>query len=152
MPSPKWSDDDELMRDLRTALQARVVDDRTMAAARVAYSWLTVDAELELARIRYDSCLDEPVTVRSQPAESPRTLSFRGKRYGVEIELSEGGIEGQLIPPQAGRVTLLTSAGRHATTTADVVGCFAFLSLPRGPVRLECLTEAGKFKTEWVTI
>jgi hypothetical protein len=152
MPSPNWNDDEELMRALRTALRTRVVDDQTLTAAQAAYSWLSLDADLELARIRYDSWLDEQVMVRGEAGESPRTLSFQGKHYGVEIELSAAGIEGQLIPPQAGQVTLMTAAGRHATATADTVGCFAFVSPPRGPVRLECSTDAGKFKTEWVTI
>jgi hypothetical protein len=153
MPSPNWNDDDELMSDLVTALQEPpAVDERFLHAARGAFAWRTVDTDLERVAMLYDSALDAAPATRGQPLGAPRTLAFQGEQLGVEIELSDDRIEGQLIPAQPGEVTLLTPAGRYATVTADAVGCFWFPAPPRGPIRLECGGAGGRFTTEWVTV
>lgn len=152
MRRPNWSDDDELMRDLAEAIRQPPVDETVLAAARMAYAWRTVDADLELAELRYDSSLDAGAAVRGPAPGAPRTLVFRGDQLGVEIELTDTGIEGQLIPPQRGEVRLMTTAGDPATTTADEVGCFTFPRRHRGPIRIECSVPGGaRFATEWVT-
>jgi hypothetical protein len=152
MPSPNWNDDDELMLDLRAALRAPAVDEQVLAAARAAFAWRTVDADLELIGLLYDSHLEDGSLVRESPTESPRTLAFHGDNLGVEIELNDGGIEGQLIPAQPGMVTLVTADGPYAAAAADPVGCFSFPPPPSGPIRLECSTEAGRFVTVWITV
>ncbi len=153
MPSPNWNDDDELMRDLRAALAEPPVEEHVLAAARAAYAWRTVDTDLELIGLLYDSHLDDQVSsVREHPAESSRTLAFHGERVGVEIELHETGIEGQLIPAQPGLVTLVTADGPFVAVPADQVGCFSFPVPPGGPIRLECSTDAGRFVTVWITV
>jgi hypothetical protein len=152
MPSPNWTDDNELMRDLGEALAPVPVEERVLAAARGAFAWRAVYAGRELARMFYDSYLDEAVLVRGDPSVSPRTLVFRSEHVDVEIELGEAGIEGQLVPPGPGRITLVTAAGARTETTTDEVGCFAFAAPPRGPVRLECSVPAGSFLTEWITV
>jgi hypothetical protein len=152
MSSPNWSDDDELMRDLAAALKQPAVDEQVLAAARAAFSWRTVDADLQLVGLLYDSHLDLAASVREDPAESPRTLAFHGDHLGVEIELNEAGIEGQLIPAQPGLVTLVTAEGPYAAVAADPVGCFTFPTPPGGPIRLECSTDAGRFVTVWITV
>jgi hypothetical protein len=150
MPQPNWSDDDELIRDLGEALRQPAVTDGMLAAARLAFAWRTVDADLELAELRYDSALDEGALVRGPVPGAPRTLVFRGTRLGVEIELSDGGIEGQLIPPEPGSVRLACAAGEPAATAADDVGCFAFPAR-RGPIRIEGTVAGGRFATQWIT-
>jgi hypothetical protein len=152
MPSPDWNDDDELMCDLTDAVRPPVVDERILAAARAAFVWRVADTDLELAQMMDDWVVSDGVRSTDRAPGEPRTLAFQGERLGVEIELSDGRIEGQLIPPVPGRVTLMTSAGPHATVDADMVGCFAFRSPPRGPMRLDCSTREGRFVTEWVTI
>ncbi|HEU4422027.1 MAG TPA: hypothetical protein VFR67_05730 [Pilimelia sp.] len=152
MPSPNWNDDDELMRDVRQALRPEPIDERILDAARAAFAWRTVDAELELIRILYDSQLEEAVGVRGRPPSIPRTLVFQDDDLGVEIEISDAGIEGQLIPPGPGEVSLQTAEGTPATTTADEVGCFAFPTPSRGPIRLECSLGTRRFTTQWITI
>ncbi len=155
MSSPNWSDDDDLMVDIRTALHPTSVDGRVLEAARAAFSWRTVDAELdvelELAQLFYDSYLDEDTLVRG-PSAGSRTLTFQGEQLGVEVELSGTGIQGQLLPPNPGLVTLRTATGRYAAATADEVGCFALPAPPRGPMRLECVTDTGRMTTDWVTV
>jgi hypothetical protein len=151
MPSPNWTDDDKLLRDLRRALRPTAVDDRVIHAARAAFIWRNVDTDLELARMFYDSYLDEAVLVRGPLPGAPRTLVFRGEDLGVEIEFSEAGIEGQLVPPVPGTVTLMTPGGAHSTVTADDIGCFAFPGKLRGPLRLQCTVDGASFATEWIT-
>lgn len=152
MPSPNWNDDEELLADLRAALTVPAVDEEILRAARAAYSWHSVDTDLELIGLLYDSHLDDSAAVRESPAESARTLAFHGDHLGVEIELNGSGIEGQLIPAQPGLVTLVTADGPFAAVAADPVGCFSFPAAPSGPIRLECSTEAGRFVTVWITV
>ena len=47
MCSPEWTDD-ELLQELRAALQEEPVADSVIRAAQAAFTWRTVDAELEL--------------------------------------------------------------------------------------------------------
>jgi hypothetical protein len=152
--SPKWSDD-ELLEELRAALQEEPVDDGVIRAAQAAFSWRTIDEDLELLGLDTEAALAAGAPVRGGSPDGPRTLVFNGDRHGerlrVEVEIDEAGIFGQLIPPQPGQVTLVTAAGPQATTQADEVGCFAFPAGTSGPLRLECTLDADRFVTEWVT-
>jgi hypothetical protein len=152
------------MHDLAQAIRPAAAGSELLAAARRAFAWRTVDADLDLAELRYDSSIDGAALVRGPGSGSPRTLVFRGERLGVEIELTGAGIEGQLIPPEPGQVRLLTATGAPVTTTADGAGCFAFpataqQNLPRaagparrrGPFRIEGSLAAGRFATQWIT-
>lgn len=151
-----WNDDDDLMLDIRTALRPPELESEVVAAAKAAFTWRTVDDELavemELAQLFYDSYLDEATLVRSAVPDGARTLTFQGEQLGVEVELSGSGIQGQLLPPNPGLVTIRTATGRYAAATADEVGCFALPAPPRGPIRLECVTDTGRMTTDWVTI
>ena len=150
MPSPNWNNDDELLADLCAALRPVAVDEGVRAAGRAAFAWRDID--LELARMLFDSYLDEAVSVRGHAPGSPRTLVFRGDDGGVEIEVTDAGIEGQLVPPVPGTVTLVAAAGARATAPADEVGCFTFPFPGRGPLRLECTAAGHTFATEWITV
>jgi hypothetical protein len=150
--SPRnWSDDDELVLDLRDALRQTPVDDRVIAAARAAYEWRTANLDLELAVLRYDSDACQPASVRGPLQGSHRTLAFGTDELGVEIEFSEAGMEGQLIPPEPGTVQLLTVDAQTEDVSTDELGCFRFPARNRGPVRLLCDTSGGQFITEWIT-
>lgn len=150
MSSRNWSDDDELMRELAEALRPEPGEQQVRAAAWGAYEWRTADIDVELAALLYDSDLDQTVRVRGPLSGSPRTLVFGTADLRVEMEFSESGIEGQLIPPEPGAVRLLTSAGATEETTTDELGCFSFPPRRRGPIRVACLLSCGQFVTEWV--
>ncbi len=151
MSSPRWSDD-ELLRELNAALQELPVDESVIRAAQGALAWQTVDADLEFLGLTADSALSDRATVRGGGPGAPRALAFHGERLGVEIEIDEAGIVGQLTPPRPGQVTLVTAGGSQATTRADEVGCFAFPLPTSGPMRLDCRLGADRFITEWVTL
>jgi hypothetical protein len=139
-----------LLQELGSALQEAAVDENVIRAARAALSWRTVDADLELLCLDSGSPLAAGALVRGS---GQRMLAFHGERLSVEIEIDEAGITGQLTPPQAGQVTLVTADGPHATIRADDVGCFTFPPPPHGPLRLECRLDADHFVfiTEWIT-
>jgi hypothetical protein len=152
MPSRNWNDDDELLRALREALLPHPEEQHVVTAARAAFRWRTADVDVELASLLYDSDLDQSVLVRGPLHGTPRTLVFGRGARSVEIEVSEAGIEGQLVPPEPGEVRLVTASGSDAeTTTADEVGCFAFPARRRGPIRIECTLRGGRIATEWIT-
>jgi len=49
MNPPTWTDD-ELLRELRAALREPAVDESFIRAAKAAFTWLTVDADLASLR------------------------------------------------------------------------------------------------------
>jgi hypothetical protein len=148
--SPRWSDDD-LLRELGAALREEPVDESIIRAAEAAFTWRTIDAELEIIALDTDSALAGTGRVRGQP-DSTRTLIFHGDRVGAELEIDEAGIIGQLTPPGPGQVTLFTPDGPQATTQTDEVGVFTFPRPPSGPIRLKCVLGDDDFITEWTTL
>jgi hypothetical protein len=149
--SPGWTDD-ELLQELRAALQEEPVAESVIRAAQAAFTWRTVDAELELLSLDTSEELAAGALVRGGGPGDERTFAFRGERLSVEIEIDGAGIVGQLSPPQPGQVTLVTAEGPQATVQADDVGCFIFPPPAPGPVRLDCRLGADHFVTEWVTV
>ena len=145
---PRWTDD-EMLQELRAALEEAPVDDSVISAAQAVFSWRTVDADLELLGLESGSELTAGAQVRGG---GQGLLSFHGERLSVEIEIDEAGITGLLTPPQPAQVTLVTVDGAQATTRADEVGCFTFPPPGPGPLRIECRLDADRFITEWVTI
>ncbi len=148
MSSPRWSDD-ELLQELRTALQEAPVDEGVIRAARAAFSWRTVDADIELLCLESGAGLTAGAPVRGG---GQGVLSFHGERLSVEIEIDEAGLTGLLTPPQPAQVTLVTADGARAATRADEAGCFMFPPPGHGPLRIECSLDADRFITEWVTV
>ena len=151
MCSPEWTDD-ELLQELRAALQEEPVAESVIRGAQAAFAWRTVDAELELLSLDTGDVLAAGALVRGDGPGEQRIFAFRGERLSVEIEIDGEGIVGQLTPPQPGQVTLVTAEGPQATAQADEVGCFTFPPPAPGPVRLGCRLGADHFVTEWVTI
>jgi hypothetical protein len=115
------------------------------------YAWHGTGLDRALAALLHDSRLDGLAAVRGPLSGAPRNLVFALDDLRVEIELSDAGIEGQLIPPEPGQVWLLDATGPVAETTADEVGCFSFAARRRGPVRIECAVSGRRLATEWIT-
>lgn len=145
-------DDGRLLDELRAALTGfDDVPDPVVAAARSAYDWRTLDAEL--AALSYDSFLDdkELAGVRSAGAE-PRLLTFESARGSVEIEVAQGRIVGQLVPPQTGTVEVRHPGG-SVSVQADEFGRFSCGGIPPGPVSLRCVpADAVAMITEWFVL
>jgi hypothetical protein len=150
MTTPGSDEDQRLLQDLRAATRwAGAPTARMEAAAQAAYSWRTVDAEL--AALTHDSLTDGSGLVRGGSA-GPRTLVFESASTSVELEQTEDGLVGQLIPPTEGEVTLQGPSGELGHATVDELGCFCFDLAPRGMVRLHCRTSSGAVVTHWTRL
>src|SRR4051794_11661644 len=151
MPWHDWSDDDELMRLIAEALRTDPGEQRIIEAGRSIGAWHRSDADRMLAELLYDSSLDGMAAVRGPGPGAPRTLVFALGEVRIEMEVSDAGIEGQLIPPEPGHVWLLDVSGPVAEAKADEVGCFTFPAGRHGPIRLECAVDGRRLATEWIT-
>jgi hypothetical protein len=155
----RWTVDDALAEDLGDALAEQAVAQRVTASASTAFAAhrgmlaarANLDLELMLLTLVYDSHESpEALAVRDRSGGSSRTLVFESDNLGVEVEIESGGIEGQLIPPRAGRVTLRSPDQTIATAETDEVGYFRFDVHPGGLLRLECTNAEGTCVTEWL--
>jgi hypothetical protein len=145
-------DDDELLAALGEAIRAREeVPEWFVETGKNAYAWHNIDAEL--AQLTYDSSRDRDAVavVRSETA-SIRALTFTSDRLSIELEVGEGSLIGQIIPPQAGTLEVHTKAG-VASSPVDEIGCFAVTPIPNSPFRLRCRTADGTdVLTGWITL
>src|SRR5688572_4809057 len=95
-------------------------------AARAAFGWRTVDAEIaELLRDSADTTDDAALLVRS--GGGPRQLSFESPQLGIELEVTETGpgerrVAGQLLPPGDATVTLERPGADPVNVQADDLG------------------------------
>jgi hypothetical protein len=145
-------DDDELLAALGEAIRAREeVPEWFVETGKNAYAWHNIDAEL--AQLTYDSSRDQDAAaaVRSEAA-SIRALTFTSARLSIELEVTEGSLVGQIIPPRAGTVEVHTTAG-VASTPVDEIGSFVVDPIPASPFRLRCRTQDGAdVLTGWITL
>ncbi|HVM00140.1 MAG TPA: hypothetical protein VM324_12685 [Egibacteraceae bacterium] len=151
------ADQDRLSEELR-ALASRVDPPPgvLVEAARAAFSWRTLDAEL--AELVYDSVADErlALALRSSPTEL-RLLTFTVDDVTVEVEVAVQGtlrrLVGQVVPMQPARIEICHGSG-VATAQADEIGRFRADALPAGPVSLRCHLGEGDdarvVKTDWL--
>ena len=146
-------DDDALLAALREALRAReAVPPEFVEAAKSAFAWHNIDAEL--AQLTYDSSRDaEYVPGLRAEAASIRALTFTSARLTIELEVTSDALLGQVIPPQAGVITVQPRDGAETEYPADEIGCFSIRPIPPGPFRLHCRTGAGiDALTGWITL
>ena len=145
-------DDDTLLAALRTAVEAReAVPDAFVRAGKNAYAWHNIAAEL--ARLSYDSQLDDAQAVLRSETASIRALTFQSAHFAIEVEVTDHALFGQFVPPQPGTAEILTRSGQTVTAPIDDVGCFVFGPIPDGPLRLRCHTETqAEVRTGWVTL
>jgi hypothetical protein len=149
----KNQEDEELLAELREAMAERAaVPPAFVAAARSAYAWHHIDAEL--ARLIYDSRQDADLsaTLRSEAA-SIRALTFASARFSIEVEVTDDALLGQLIPPQPGTVEIQTLAGEATDGEIDEVGCFSIEPKPEDQFRLRFRTDGQPdVLTGWLTL
>jgi hypothetical protein len=131
-------DDEELFAALRQAISTRrAVPPEFVDAAKSAFAWHNIDAEL--AQLTYDSTRssDLAASTRAETA-SIRALTFTSPRLTIELEVSANSLLGQLVPAEAGTVEVQTQAGQQTVLATDEIGCFTIHPIPPGPFRLRC--------------
>ncbi len=145
--------DDDLLELVGRALRAAdPVPDRVLEGARAAWTWRTIDQEL--AELIFDSAA-ELTGVRSE--DTARQLTFRAPGMEIEVMVVDEAsrrIVGQLVPPGAHNVQLLSSDDVVREETTDRLGRFAFDAVAPGPVRLAVIDPDGTavVTTEWTLL
>ena len=150
----RLSDDDtQLMVELGAALRsAGPITDADLARAQAAYTWRTVDEDLALATLVYDSVLQEGVLVRREAVPGARTLIFESDSMTVEVDATADVLTGRVVPPGRADLSLMTVKGTVGETTTDDMGWFLLPAPRSGPMRLFCRTAAGSLVTDWVRL
>ncbi|GAA3685905.1 hypothetical protein GCM10022237_50520 [Nocardioides ginsengisoli] len=147
--------DDELLAMLGEAVaEEAAVSDRRRAAARAAFTWRSVDAEL--AELLHDSALDAGAAIRSSGATEPRTLSFGHTGLTLEVEVDGDALLGQVIGGSASdapaTVVLERPDADPASVVADVGGFFRIDGVGTGAVRFVVQQAGWSLTTPWVTL
>jgi hypothetical protein len=137
--------------------RADPVPERLNEAARGAFTWRTIDAEL--AELMQDSAeLDAGALALRSAATGPRLLSFESPRVAIEAEVTVTGererrLTGQIVPPLAAVVTV-EQGGVRLAAQADELGRFVFERLGAGPARLRAALPDGGMEvaTPWTSL
>ena len=125
-------------------------------AARAAFTWRTVDAELaELMRDSAEASEEAGMLVRS--GGGLRQLSFESPRLGIELEVTETGprerrLAGQLLPPADATVTVERPGQDPLSVQADDLGRFVLEGLRAGALRLHVALRGAQIAIPWTSI
>ena len=147
----EWQDDRYLLDGLADAIRAAGSAGVITEHGRGAYAWRTIDQDLLLASLSFDSALAPPDQRRADAADG-RVLVFSAAPLSVELEVRPEGMAGQIVPPGPAEIHLETTGGPTAVLHADDAGFFQLSPVPRGPVRLRCDTPVSRLVTEWVPL
>jgi len=149
VPQHRWDDDEKLLADLADALRpVAPLANRVAEQAGGALAWRTVDADLQLATLSFDSAT-EPVGSSRDANGGNRVLVFHCSPLSVEVELHGDRLLGQLVPGSSGEVTLEAADGTQVRALADEMGFFLVAAMPSGAIRLQCETATAKLVTAW---
>jgi hypothetical protein len=153
MSSRPWQDDDDaLMAELRDAVAATGDEEaRARAAAVAAFTWRTVDQELELLSLTYDSSMAESAFRGFTDTSSPRILVFESDELTMEIQVGEDLLLGQLVPARSGSVAVESAQGTVVQAEADDAGFFQLPRPPSGTIRLRVTGTPG-IVTDWLPL
>jgi hypothetical protein len=140
--------DDELLAQLREAVaEADLVTDQQREAARAAFIWRTVDAEL--AELLHDSAL-ESAAVRGD--DSARTLSFASGPITLEVEVDGDSVIGQVVGATAESVVLQRSTADDRPLEVDPSGFFRLEGVAPGPIRFVVQAGDWTLTSPWVAL
>jgi hypothetical protein len=145
------SDDERLLGELREALAGSRHPDlgRILAQARAVHTFRDLDAEL--ARLVHDSALEVAVADR-RATTGARTLVFESRAVSVEIEVTDEGMVGQVVPRSAAEVVVEASDGTRTPVDVDELGCFTAAVPSRGLLRLRIDADGAPTVTEWADL
>ncbi|MER5602952.1 hypothetical protein [Streptomyces sp. NPDC002265] len=140
-------DCDRLEDELRRA--AAVLDPVPAELYRIAVeAYALHDLDARIAELTFDS-LTDAIPVRGV-LDPPRMLTFRTGELSVDVEVTSEGLMGQVLPPQAARIEVLSGPRTAAPLTADDLGRFTCDAPPAGPFALRLRTGAEVVVTEWL--
>jgi hypothetical protein len=145
--------DEQILDTLRRSVnQPGAVPPEVIAAATGAFAWRTIDAELAALVDESWATNETLVGVRSA-APVERTVVFKSTETMLEIDITAGGLIGQIDPARPGTVFLEYPDGTTAHTEVDELGWFTVHPRPAGMLRIRCLPDgASPFVTEWMRL
>ncbi|MDR6977935.1 hypothetical protein J2X68_004659 [Streptomyces sp. 3330] len=140
-------DHDRLEEELRQA--AAILDPVPAELRRAAIeAYALHDLDARIAELTFDSLVDA-IPVRGA-VDVPRMLTFHTGGLTVDVEVTDEGLMGQLLPPQTASIEVLHGPRAGASLTADDMGRFACDAPPGGPFALRLRTAAEVVVTEWL--
>ncbi|MFH9174483.1 hypothetical protein [Streptomyces albogriseolus] len=141
------ADEELLEEELRQA--ASLLDPVPPALLQSAVDAFALrDLEARVAELTFDSLVDA-IPVRGAAA-APRMLTFSAGEVTLDVEVTEEGLIGQVLPPAPARVEILTGPRPAAMTTTDDMGRFTATVTPSGPFALRLHTPDEVVMTEWL--
>ena len=108
----RWDDDQHLLDDLGDAVREAARAGPLAELGKGAYSWRTVEADLLLASLDFDSSLERVQGWRSE-AEQTRVLVFTAPPLSVELEVMDASAVGQIVPPGPGEIWVESTEAAH---------------------------------------
>ncbi|MET7656528.1 hypothetical protein [Streptomyces sp. NPDC005486] len=140
-------DHDRLEEELRQA--AAILDPVPAELRRAAIeAYALRDLDARIAELTFDSLVDA-IPVRGA-VDVPRMLTFHTGGLTVDVEVTDEGLLGQLLPPQSASIEVLRGPRAGTALTADDLGRFACDAPPSGPFALRLRTGAEVVVTEWL--
>lgn len=141
------ADGTPLEEELRQA--AAVLDPLPPALLQVAIdAYALHDLEARVAELTFDSLVDA-IPVRGA-TDAPRMLTFSAGEVMLDVEVTSGGLMGQVLPPQPARIEVLGGPGSAVPLAADDMGRFRADTAPSGPFALRLRTGEDVVVTEWL--
>ena len=148
--------DEALIEQLRNTLHADAVPRTVTEAAKAAFGWRRIDAEL--AELLSDSALDaEPALARGEALV--RSVTFSAGKTIVELEIHQNRkrrtLLGQLSPAATWTVEVQQADGADAAepVRSDLLGRFRIALEHGGTIRLR-LSDANDavIETAWIPV
>lgn len=122
------------------------------ARAKSAFTWRTVDDDLLMAELMFDSAYQAVPSPTRADDDGTRVLVFAAELRSVEVEVLSDRVLGQFTPQSTGEVEVLGDSGVVARVDVDDLGFFVIEPVPTGIVRLRCTTPTTRFLTDWVRL
>jgi hypothetical protein len=151
MTQHRWDDDQHILDDLSDALREAALAGTLAEYGKGAYAWRTIDQDLLLASLSFDSSLERVQERRSDPDDA-RVLVFTAPPLSLELEVMPDRMVGQIVPPGPGEIRMEAADGVTFHVETDDAGFFVLPGMPPGPVRLRCDTPTGRLVTDWVRL
>ena len=149
----RFDNDEVLALELAEALRhAGPHVDEIAARAKGAFTWRTIDEDLLMAELMFDSTQQEEPSLIRGDDDRGRVMVFSAEPRSVEIEVLSDRVVGQFLPPTSGEVVVEGDQGVVATVPVDDLGFFVIEPVPTGVVRLRCTTETTRLVTDWVRL
>jgi hypothetical protein len=144
--SVPFDPDEQLIAELAEVLLRGDVPADVLAAAREAFTWRTVDADL--AELTYDSLVDAGAPALRAGEAEPQLLVFTASGLTIEVEVTEDRngrrMVGQVLPAGPGQVWVRSAAGSLECPLDDLGRFIAALPPQPQSVTLACRPLGGE--------